>query len=144
MNIKTHLSDNIFRISAFLIITAIGGCSISPINAKEYISKAQVKTLYQAPIPGLENKEMIVKHLALPAKFEGGKHMHPGPVYVYVLEGELTVQLESGEKTFKAGNLYAEDINTAMIAKNISTYNAVKLLVFQIGNTGQPMMIKVK
>lgn len=70
--------------------------------------------------------------------------MHPGPVYVYVLEGEFTVQLEDGEKTFKAGNLYAEDINTAMIAKNISSDNSVKLLVFQIGNIGQPMMIKLE
>ncbi|NQZ92077.1 MAG: cupin domain-containing protein [Moritella sp.] len=144
MNIKARLSDNIFITSLFLIIVTVGVCMVKPVNAKEYISKAQVKTLYQAPIPGLQGKEMIVKHLALPAKFEGGKHMHPGPVYVYVLEGELTVQLEGGAKTFKAGNLYAEDINTAMIAKNISTYNSVKILVFQIGSIGQPMMIKVK
>jgi len=144
MNIKAHLSDNIFITSVFLIIVTAGICVIKPVNAKEYISKAQVKTLYQAPIPGLQGKEMIVKHLALPAKFVGGKHMHPGPVYVYVLEGELTIQQEDGTKTFKAGNLYAEDINTAMIAKNISTNNSVKILVFQIGNIGQPMMIKVK
>jgi len=144
MNIKAHLSDNIFITSVFLIIVTVGTCMIKPVNAKEYISKAQVKTLYQAPIPGLQDKEMIVKHLALPAEFVGGKHMHPGPVYVYVLEGELTIQQEGGEKTFKAGNLYAEDINTAMVAKNISTNNSVKILVFQIGSIGQPMMIKVK
>jgi len=142
MNIKAHLSDNIFITSLFLITVCL--CIVNPVNAKEYVSKAQVKTLYQAPIPGLQGKEMIVKHLALPAKFVGGKHMHPGPVYVYVLEGELTIQQEGGAKTFKAGNLYAEDINTAMIAKNISTNNSVKILVFQIGSIGEPMMIKVK
>jgi quercetin dioxygenase-like cupin family protein len=142
MNIKAHLSDNIFITSVFVIIMTIG--IVKPADAKEYVSKAQVKTLYQAPIPGLKDKEMVVKHLALPAQFVGGKHMHPGPVYVYILEGELTIQLDSGEKTFKAGHLYAEDIDTAMTAKNISADTSVKLLVFQISNIGQPMMIKVE
>ena len=51
---------------------AVGVYVGKPANAKEYISKAQVKTAYQAPRPGLQGKEMIVKHLARPAKFEGG------------------------------------------------------------------------
>jgi quercetin dioxygenase-like cupin family protein len=114
-------------------------------NAAEvYVSKAKVKTLHKAPLHGVEGKEMVVKHFGLPAEFVGGKHMHPGPVFVYVLEGELTVELASETKTFKAGELYAEDINTAMVGKNLSATDDLEILVFQVGDVGKPMMLKVK
>jgi quercetin dioxygenase-like cupin family protein len=121
-----------------------GMASFQAANAAEYVSKAQVKTLYKAPLQGVEGKEMIVKHFAVPAKFVGGKHMHPGPVFVYVLEGELTVKLAGETKTFKAGELYAEDINAAMVGKNLSASDDLEFLVFQVGDIGKPMMIKVK
>ena len=112
--------------------------------AEEYVSKANVKTLYKAPLQGVEGKEVIVKHFGIPPNFVGGKHMHPGPVFVYVLEGELTIELESGSKTIKAGELYPEEINASMIGRNLSGTDDLELLVFQVGDIGKPMMIKVK
>ena len=136
--------------SKFLLSTAlasamlIGMANFQAADAQEYVSKAQVKTLYQAPLQGVEGKEMVVKHFALPAKFVGGKHMHPGPVFVYVLEGAFTVEFEGGTKTFKTGELYPEDINAAMVAKNLSATDDLEILVFQVGDIGKPMMLKVK
>ena len=122
-----------------------GMASFQVANAAEvYVSKAKVKTLHKAPLQGVEGKEMVVKHFGLPAEFVGGKHMHPGPVFVYVLEGELTVELASETKTFKSGELYAEDINAAMVGKNLSTTDDLEILVFQVGDIGKPMMLKVK
>ncbi len=136
--------------TTYLLSTALasailfGMASFQATGAEEYIWKAQAKTLHQAPLQGVEGKEMIVKHLAVPPKFVGGKHMHPGPVFVYVLEGELTVELEGKTKTFKAGELYPEDINAAMVGKNLSASDDLELLVFQVGDIGKPMMIKVE
>ncbi len=126
--------------SALLFTMAL----FQPAVAEEYVTKATAKTIYTGPLPGMEGKEMIVKRFGIPPKFVGGKHMHPGPVFVYVLEGEFSVMLEGGTKTFKAGELYAEGINEAMVAKNISTSKRVELLVFQVGDIGKPMMIKVE
>jgi len=111
---------------------------------EEYVFKAQAKTLYQAPLQGVPGKEVIIKHFAAPPKFVGGKHRHPGPVFVYVLEGELTVKLASGTKTFKAGELYPEDINAVMVGRNPSATDDLELLVFQVGDIGKPMMLKVE
>ncbi len=136
--------------TTYLLSTALasailfGMASFQATGAEEYIWKAQAKTLHQAPLQGVEGKEMIVKHLAVPPKFVGGKHMHPGPVFVYVLEGELTVELAGKTKTFKAGELYPEDINAAMVGKNLSASDDLELLVFQVGDIGKPMMIKVE
>ena len=136
--------------TTYLLSTALasailfGMASFQAADAQEYVSKAQVKTLHQAPLQGVAGKEVIVKHFAAPPKFVGGKHMHPGPVLVYVLEGELTVKLADKTKTFKAGELYAEDINAAMVGKNLSATADLEMLVFQVGDIGKPMMIKVE
>ena len=111
---------------------------------KEHISKALMTELYKAPLQGVDGKEIIVAHFAAPPGFVGGKHMHPGPVFVYVLEGELTMELEGETKTFKQGELYPEAINAAMLPKNLSTSNDLEILVFQVGDIGKPMMIKVE
>ncbi len=123
---------------------SIGLSSFQVADAQEYVSKARAKKLYQAPLQGVAGKEMTVKHFSVPSKFVGGKHSHPGPVFVYVLEGELTVELEGETKTFKAGELYAEDIDATMIGKNLSATDHLEFLVFQVGDIGKPMMIKAK
>ncbi len=111
--------------------------------AEEYIPKARAKTLYQAPLHGVDGKEMTVKHLAIAPNFVGGKHVHSGPVFVYVLEGELAVELGGETKTFRAGELYPEDIDAAMIGKNLSATDDLELLLFQVGDIGDPLMMKV-
>ena len=128
------------------LVSAIlfGMASFQATGAEEYVSKARAKTLHQAPLQGVAGKEIVVKHFAAPPKFVGGKHMHPGPVFVYVLEGELTVELAGKMKTFKAGELYAEDIGATMVGRNLSATDDLELLVFQVGDIGKPMMIKVE
>ena len=90
------------------------------------------------------DKTVIVKHFTLPAGFVGGKHFHPGNVYVYVLEGELTVETEEGTIKVAAGELYPEVPGMVMVGRNMSADNPTKLVVFQVGDTGKPMMIKAK
>lgn len=131
--------------TALASVMLVGMANFQAADAgQEYVPKVQAKTLHKAPLPGVEGKEIVVKHFALPAKYVGGKHVHPGPVFVYVLEGELTVELESETKTFKAGELYPEEINAAMVGKNLSGTDDLEILVFQVGDIGKPMMIKVK
>ena len=134
------------QIGAILVIAiAIGVAGLQEVQAQEqeYVSKARAKTLLQAPLAGVEGKEVIIKHFAVPPEFVGGKHMHPGSVFVYVLEGEITVETEGKTETFKAGELYREPLQRAMVGKNLSTSDDLELLVFQIGDVGKPMMIKV-
>ena len=129
-------------ILALAILVAIAGSRASA--AEEYVPKVQAKTLHQGPLAGVDGKEVIIKHFAFPAKYVGAKHVHPGATFVYVLEGELTIELEDGTKTLKAGDLYPEEIDKAMVAKNVSATDDLEVLVFQIGDAGKPMMIKVQ
>jgi len=126
------------------LVMVVGLTSLQTIAQDTYVSKAKKKVLYQAPLPGADGKEMTVARFSVPPGFVGGKHSHPGPVFVYVLEGELNVELAGGTKTFKAGELYTEDIDAAMVGKNLSTSDNLEFLVFQVGDVGQSMMIKVE
>ena len=133
--------------TAMAVAVVMGMYGIQGVHAKsekEYVPKAKVTTLVQGLLAGIEGKQVIIKHFELPAKFVGGKHWHPGPVFVYILEGELTVDTEDGVQTFKAGELYQEPLKRKMQGKNLSTTNPVKFVVFQVGDAGKPMMIKAK
>ncbi len=103
-----------------------------------------VKPLYEGALSGVEGKTVIIKHFTLPAGFVGGKHFHPADVFVYVLEGEGTIETENGVITISAGELYPEVPGMVMRAKNLSATGPTKIVVFQVGDTGKPMMIKAK
>ncbi len=126
---------------------ALGSFAIQSVGAaeKEYKSKAKVTALIQEALPGVAGKTVIIKHLAFPPGHVGGKHFHPGPVYVYVVEGAFTVETEGGgTQTISAGGLYKEPLGRTMRASNLSTNDWVKIVVFQVGDEGKPMMIKAK
>ncbi len=123
---------------------SLGAAFSLDVQAAEYKPKAEVKSLHEGALPGVDGKTVIIKHFTLPAGFVGGKHFHPADVFVYVLEGELTVETEKGMLTVPAGELFPEVPGMVMRGKNLSTSVPAKVLVFQVGDTGKPMMIKAK
>lgn len=135
----------LFSIS-LLLVTMMGIASFPAIADNEYVPRSQKNVLYQAPITGIgiEGKEVTITHFGISAGFVGDKHMHPGPIFVYVLEGELTVESEGETKTFKTGAIYAKDAGQAVTGMNLSLSDDLEILVFQIGDIGKPTMIKVE
>jgi quercetin dioxygenase-like cupin family protein len=65
-------------------------------------------------------------------------HQHPVPVYVYVLEGSLTVKTEGGEpRNYKTGQAFLESVNKWHQAFNEGDAPA-KILVVFMGEEGKP------
>ena len=123
---------------------SLGAAFTLDVHSAEYKPKVKAKSLHKGALTGVDGKTVIIKHFVLPAGFVGGKHFHPADVFVYVLEGEFTVQTEKGIRTISAGELYPEVPGMVMLGKNLSTSVPAKLLVFQVGDTDKPMMIKAK
>jgi hypothetical protein len=115
-----------------VLAVALTGLQDTSAGEQEYKPKAKATSLLETPLAGVKGKSFV-----------GGKHFHPGPVFVYVLEGELTIDTEgTGRQTIKAGQLYQEPIRSVMQGRNLSTTDATKIVVFQVGDEGKPMMIK--
>ena len=126
-----------------VITVVLAGHQSTYAYEQEYIPKAETTTLAEEPLAGVEGKTVIIKHFELPPGHVGGKHFHPGPVFVYVLEGELTIDTENiGPQTISEGELYQEPIGKAMQARNLSATEPTKIIVFQVGDEGKPMMIR--
>ena len=69
---------------------------------------------------------------------ETGWHSHPVPLYAYVLEGDLTVEVKGGNTYhFTAGNAIVEVVNVPHNGKNLGA-TPVVLIVFYTGETGTP------
>ena len=73
---------------------------------------------------------------------ETGWHLHQVPSFGMILEGELEVQLKTGEvKHLKSGEALAEVVNTLHNGRNVGSV-PVKLIVFYAGAVGQKLSTK--
>jgi len=71
-----------------------------------------------------------------------GRHMHPVPTFVYVLEGELTVEADGqGTKVHKAGDAFLEVVNTWHNGIN-RTNAATRFLVVFSGEQGKANLVR--
>jgi quercetin dioxygenase-like cupin family protein len=71
-----------------------------------------------------------------------GRHMHPVPLFVYMLDGMLTIEMEGhGTHAFQAGQGFAEVTHTWHNGRNLGDKPARFLIVFA-GQKGTPNLIR--
>ena len=69
-----------------------------------------------------------------------GRHSHPTPRFVYVMEGSVILEVEGKPpQTFKAGQGFQEMPDIVHNFRNASTTEPAKALGFQIAAKGQPL-----
>ena len=112
------------------------GFKVTPVlKATETASK--MKLAY--PVTAKPEVVSVIGELA-----PGGRtarHMHPVPVFVYVLEGAVVVQADGGEpREYSAGQAFVEDLNHWHQAFN-RTGAPAKILVVFMAEEGKPTTI---
>ncbi len=111
----------------------------------EYVTTGEVTKVLQDSLFAIEGKEVNIQMTEFPPGWVGGRHYHTGDVFVYVLEGTFVVDVEGEERqTFGPGQVYHEALNRVMQARNLSTAEPTKILVFQVGDKGELLMIKAR
>ncbi len=134
--------------AALAMILAAGVIGIQGSRAQEqeeYVSKAKATKLLQTTLAGIEGKEVNIVHLSAPPGFVGGKHSHSGHVFVYILEGQFTVEMKGeAPRTLGPGDVFQEPVGNVMQARNLSSTHGVKLVIFQVGDQGKPLTVKAE
>lgn len=131
--------------NATLAATAIAAIAALPALAdtrEEYLPAVESQSLHKAPLPGVEGKEINVLHITAPPGFVGERHQHTGPIYVYVLSGSMEVVSEDETLTVGEGEFVVEPVDKTMQPRNLSDQEPVEMLIFQVGNVGEPLMVK--
>jgi quercetin dioxygenase-like cupin family protein len=96
--------------------------------------------LLKTDLEGMTGKEGIMYIAELAPGAVTGKHFHPGPEFAYILDGSLTLEPQGqAPQTFKAGEAFHNPAKIVHDAKNASTTAPAKVLVFLVGEKGQPL-----
>jgi quercetin dioxygenase-like cupin family protein len=92
--------------------------------------------------PKTDSAEVTALMLDIGPGGETGRHMHPYPTFVYVLEGAIDVEMDGGVvHSYKAGDAVLEVVNTWHNSKNKGARPAKVLVVFA-GVHGKPNAVR--
>ena len=89
-----------------------------------------------------DGMEVNILRIEAEPGFETERHLHPGHVFIYVLEGTVELVVD-GEDTVRlsAGEAGYEQPNKPMVGRNASSTERVSAIVFQIGEAGKPLQV---
>ncbi len=131
-----------------ILAVAVAGLMATPAAAQVKFSSTPIlqsgATVGGASIayPKADSAELTAVRLDIGLGGETGRHMHPYPTLVYVLEGAIEVEMEGGMvHSYKAGDAFLMVVNTWTNAKNNGTMPAKVLVVF-VGVHGKPNLVR--
>jgi quercetin dioxygenase-like cupin family protein len=106
---------------------------------------AQVNTLFTKPLPEAPGKEIKVITVNYAPGAVDPIHRHDAHVVVYVLEGEIEMQVRGGTlQRLGPGQVFYDspkDVHT--VSRNASKTKPAKFLVFFLRNEAEPILTKV-
>jgi quercetin dioxygenase-like cupin family protein len=108
--------------------------------------EATVTPLISKDLPDLAGKEGSMVIVTYPPGGSSASHRHNSDLFVYMLEGNMVMQLKGGkEVTIGPGQTFyegPEDIHA--VSRNASTTKPAKFLVFSVREKGTPGLIPAK
>ncbi len=102
-------------------------------------SSIGVETLMQEPLAEMPNAEVRVITLTVAPGANSSPHKHTGPVFAYLLEGEIENQVDPDPpRRYKPGEFFYEPpLHVHRSLRNLSATKAAKLLIFEVGEKGK-------
>ena len=126
------------------IVTAIIGSMMFGICiAAENAPPAKATPLMTRDLEGIAGKEMLVLVVEYPPGGVSQPHRHNATVFVYVLEGSVTMQVAgSAPVTLKPGDTFFEAPGDVHVTSaNASSSAPAKFLVYMVKDKGAPATV---
>jgi quercetin dioxygenase-like cupin family protein len=113
--------------------------------ADEVAPPPKATTLMTRDLEGVAGKEMLALVVEYPPGGVSPPHRHNASVFVYVLEGAVTMQVAGGSPvTLHAGETFYEAPGDVHVTSaNASSSEPAKLLVYMVKGKGVPSSIPV-
>jgi len=120
-------------LSVFMLASGIARADSTP-------PAASAKQLMTKDLAALAGKEVLMSTVTYPPGGASPPHRHDAQVFVYVLEGELIMQVQGGTKvTLKPGETFYESpTDVHAVSANASQTRPATFLVFIIKDKGAP------
>jgi|SRR5690349_3810389 quercetin dioxygenase-like cupin family protein len=125
-------------VSALIAASALGLIASPLVGAEQQAIKRQ--DLLTLELHDIQGSDMHVWVAEVAPGAATGRHSHPTPRFVYVIEGAVVLELDDkSAQAFKAGQAFAEMPNEIHNFRNASTTEPAKALGFQYARTGQAL-----
>jgi quercetin dioxygenase-like cupin family protein len=139
MNTLLNMSPGRLRAAAIVATLSLSMLAVGIAGADE--SKKTTPPLMTRDLAGIAGKEAVVLTVEYGPGESSRPHRHDANVFVYVLEGTITMQVKgSSPVTLHPGQTYYEspsDIHT--VSENASKTAPAKILVFIVKDKGTPV-----
>ena len=123
---------------ALIAATAIGMTGSQLVGAQQQAIKRT--DLLKSELRDIQDNDMHVWVAEIAPGAATGRHSHPTPRFVYVIDGAVVLEVDGkSPQTFKAGQAFAEMPNEIHNFRNASTAEPAKALGFQYARKGQAL-----
>ena len=129
------------------LVISILFCLILSVNA-QYNKEVKIKILLKTDTtsigqkidyPQFLNDQVTIAKVTIPPGKSTGWHKHNFPVFGYVIQGTLTVEIEDKDaRNYPVNSSFSEVINTMHNGVNNGTEDVV-LIAFFMGEKGKPL-----
>lgn len=127
-------------VALFAAVAALGFATVQDAAAHE--EKMGPTKLMSTPLSGIDGKEANIVVFNVGPDWKTKRHFHPGHVFVYVIKGSVTIDVDGKPpRTIRAGEVLHEVPNVNMVANAFGSAKGAKFIVFQVGDTGKPLMV---
>jgi quercetin dioxygenase-like cupin family protein len=122
------------------VVIAVGVALVAVANLNAEQSSLKRTEVLRMDMAGMQGQEAHMWVAEIAPGAATGKHSHPTPRFVYVIEGSVAVEMD-GKPTriFKTGEGFQEMPGVVHNFRNASTTEAAKALGFQIAEKDQPL-----
>lgn len=128
-------------IGAVLALGIIGANNAASAQDKPTVKRTELQRIF---LEELGNREGLMYVADFPPGGVAPRHYHPGPEFIYVLEGAIVLQEDGKEPhTLKQGESMFNPTKRVHIGHNPSTSAPTKVLVFLVVEKGQPPAVAV-
>ncbi len=125
-----------------VFVAALAAFGISGVAIAQQHPGETVTPLLKQVLSGTNGLEANILHIEVGPGFQTERHVHPGHIFVYVLEGEIEIALDGEEPVrVSAGQTLYETPNKPMIGRNVSATEGARFVVFQVGESGVPLTV---
>ena len=128
---------------ARIVTAVIGSMMVGICIAAENAPPAKATPLMTRDLEGIAGKEMLVLVVEYPPGGVSQPHRHNASVFVYVLEGSVTMQVAgSAPVTLKPGETFYEAPGDVHVTSaNASSSAPAKFLVYMVKDKGAPASV---
>jgi quercetin dioxygenase-like cupin family protein len=133
------MKRNLLFLSALLIVLNVQSQYKGEIIIEQVLKSDTTSIGQKIVYPQVQDAEVTIAKITFPPGSSTGWHKHDIPVFAYVMQGELTVELEEGRIVhFKQGSSFAEVFDTFHNGINNGKEDLV-LIAFYMGEKGKAL-----